>query len=281
MAEIFLAVPRDDPKARPLALKRMLPFLARDEELAAQFEEEARWSSLLAHRAFPLVRTTGREGHVRYLTYDYLPGKDLRALLARLEGKGMSLSVGLSSYLAYRVAEGLDYLHRLEGGGGEPLSLVHHDVSPANVLVGYDGTVRLIDLGIARAGTSGENCEAGGRGKLGYMSPEVMAGKRGDLRADVYSLGVVLHELLTGERLFALRREATASRRQHPVAPPSARRKEVSRGLDLVVLRALEREPEDRFSWASELQDALLPHAEARGEVLLAKLLLEAFPGER
>ena len=278
MAEIFLAVPADDPKARKVALKRLLPALARDDELLAMFEEEARWSSLLAHRGFPLVRATGREGLVRYFTYDYLPGKDLRALVARLRGEGASLPVGLSAYLVYRVAEALDYLHRLEGSGGEPLSLVHHDVSPANVLVGFDGTVRLIDLGLARAGAKGELCEAGGRGKLGYMSPEVLAGKRGDHRADIYSLGVVLHELLTGERLFAQRGETIASSRRHPVAPPSAKRKEVSRGLDLLVLRALERGPEDRFSWASELRDALLPYAEVRGENSLAKVLLEAFP---
>jgi serine/threonine-protein kinase len=163
--------------------------------------------------------------------------------------------------VAHEVAEALHYAHRERDPRGRPLRLVHRDVSPANVLLGFDGAVRLIDFGIAQAAISSRAPDAVLRGKFGYMSPEQVRGLPVDRRADVFSLGVVLHEMLTGERLFTGPSELAVLEkvRSAEVAPPSARNPEVPPALDAVVLRALAREPEDRFPWAGGLRDALRP----------------------
>jgi serine/threonine-protein kinase len=169
--------------------------------------------------------------------------------------------VPLCAHVAWRVADALDHAHRRRDARGADLRVVHRDVSPANVLVGFDGSVRIIDFGIAQAAIRAAPARAVLRGKFAYMSPEMVRGQPVDRRSDVFSLGVVLHELLTGERLFAGPSDLAVMERVRAadVRPPSARNPAVPRALDAVVLRALAREPEDRFAWASELRDALLP----------------------
>jgi eukaryotic-like serine/threonine-protein kinase len=282
MAEVFLAVPADAPDAPPCALKRLLPSLAGDPELAARLEEEGRLSALLDHRAFAAVRARGTAGGVGFLAYDYLPGKDLRAVQARLAAAGARLPVGLAVHVAAEVADALDHAHRLRGAGGERLWLVHNDVSPANVLVGLDGSVRLIDLGLALAapagGGAGRPEDPGVRGKAAYLSPEAAAGRVVDRRADVYALGVVLHEALTAARLFDARGPPPAEARRHPIPPPSSLRPEVPPALDAIVLRALALDPAERPAWAGELRDALAPFAAPGAGPALARLMAELFP---
>ncbi len=283
MAEVFLAVPAGEPGAAPCALKRLLPALAGDRELAALLEVEARLSALLRHRAFAPLRSCGSAGGAGWLAYDYLPGKDLRAALARLGAAGARLPVGLAVHLAVEVADALDHVHRLRGEDGAPLRLVHNDVSPANVLLGFDGAVRLIDLGLAAAapeeGAAGPAAEPGVRGKAAYLSPEAANGLPVDRRADVYALGVVLHEALTGARLFDPRGGPPAEARHRPVPPPSSLRPGVPPALDAVVLRALAVERAERPAWAGELRDALRPHAAPGARAALAALMEEWFGG--
>jgi serine/threonine protein kinase len=282
MAEVFVALRRGERPPRLYALKRMLAPLADDLELVTMFLDEARVWAQMAHPSILPIRELGREDGVCYIAYDYLPGKDLRAVQQRLRAAGGRFPIPVAVHVAVRVADALDHAHRRRGARGEVLRVVHNDVSPGNVLLGFDGSVRIIDFGIAEAGLRDRSGSKALRGKLAYLSPEAVRGLPVDRRADVFSLGVVLHEMLTGERLFSSRSELAtlAEIRNADVPPPSARRPEVPAGLDAVVLRALAREPEQRHRWASELRDALLPYAAPEGGPALARLLAGAFPAE-
>lgn len=304
MAEVFVALRRGERPPRLYALKRMLAPLADDAELVTMFLDEARVWAQLAHASILPLRELGREDGVYYIAYDYLPGKDLRALQQRLHAGGDRLPIPVAAHVAVRLADALDHVHRRRGARGEALRVVHNDVSPGNVLLGFDGSVRIIDFGIAKIDvgeSSAPRREARGasgpphpllarcsspepvlRGKFAYLSPEAVRGLPVDRRADVFSLGVVLHEMLTGERLFSSRSELAtlAEVRNADVRPPSALRPEVPAGLDAVVLRALAREPEHRYRWASDLRDALAPHAEQEGGPALARTLARAFPAD-
>jgi serine/threonine protein kinase len=264
MAEVFVALRAGERPPRLYALKRMLATLADDAELVTMFLDEARVWAQLSHPGVLPLRELGCEGGIYYIAYDYLPGKDLRALQQRLHAAGAPLPVPLAVHVAVQVADALDHAHRRRGARGETLRVVHNDVSPGNLLLGFDGSVRIIDFGIAQADLR-DRARPGSslRGKFAYLSPEAVRGLPVDRRADVFSLGVVLHEMLTGERLFSARSELAtlAEVRNADVPPPSARRPEIPAGLDRVVLRALAREPEERWRWASELRDALRPWA--------------------
>jgi serine/threonine-protein kinase len=258
----------------------MLRHLADDAELVTMFLDEARVWALLDHPSILPIRELGREDGIYYIAYDYLPGKDLKALQGRLREAGARLPVPVAAWIAARAADALDHAHRRRGAHGEALHVVHNDVSPANVLLGFDGSVRLIDFGIAQAALRERNGAVPLRGRFSYLSPEAVSGMPVDRRADVFSLGVVLHELLTGEKLFSRRSELAtlAEVGRADVPPPSARRVEVPPALDRVVLRALAREPERRWRWASELRDALRPFAARDGGPAVARILASAFP---
>jgi serine/threonine-protein kinase len=261
MAEVFAAVRRGDPPGRYYAVKRILPTLAEDRELVRMFLDEARLVVQLEHPGIVPVHELGRQEAGYYIAMDYVAGRDLRALVDRARAAGERLPVPLCAHVAWRVADALDHAHRRRAANGAELRVVHRDVSPANVLVGFDGAVRIIDFGIAQAAFRAGPHQAVLRGKFAYMSPEMVRGLPVDRRSDVFSLGVVLHEMLTGERLFTGPTELAVMERVRAadVRPPSGRNPAVSSALDAVVLRALAREPEGRFGWASELRDALLP----------------------
>ena len=217
---------------------------------------------------------------------EYVPGPTLRALLDRLDDAGERMPVPLVAHVAAQVADALDYAHRERDARGRPLLLVHRDVSPANVLLGFDGSVRLIDFGIAQAAISTRGPDAVLRGKFGYMSPEQVRGLPVDRRADVFALGAVLHEMLAGERLFTGPSELAVLEkvRSAEARPPSERNAAVPPALDAVVLRALAREPDARWSWAGDLRDALRPFEAgppAGGRPALARFLAARFEAER
>jgi serine/threonine-protein kinase len=287
MAEVYVAVRPDDPSPRLYALKRILPTLAEDEELLGMFLDEARLLVQLDHPGVVPIHELGKHGDTYYIAMDYVAGCDLRALVERSRARGARVPVPLAAYVGWRVADALDHAHRKRDARGRPLQVVHRDVSPANVLLGFDGSVRVIDFGIAQAAIRAQReDDTALRGKFGYMSPEMSRGHPVDRRSDVFALGVVLHELLTGERLFSAPTELAALEkvRTAEVPPPSAQNPAVPYGLDAVVLRALAREPADRFAWASELRDALAPWLNAgvpAGDPpALARLMAQTFPEE-
>jgi serine/threonine-protein kinase len=292
MAEVYAAVDRTDPGRRLCAIKRLLPTLAEDRELVRLFLDEARLTVQLEHPGVVAVHELGRIGAGYYMAMEYVPGRDLRALVALHRRRGERIPVDVAAHVVARAAEALDHAHRRLGPDGTALRVVHRDVSPGNVLVGFDGIVRVIDFGIASAALRGARAAPGRggggpvlRGKFGYMSPELVRGLPVDRRSDVFALGIVLHELLAGERLFAGPSELAVMERVRAaeVRPPSASRPDLPRALDAVVLRALAREPEDRFAWASELAAALAPFDPLGGGPgpaagVLARRMAEWFP---
>lgn len=285
MAEVFAAVECGDRTARLFAVKRILPTLAEDRELVRMFLDEARVVVQLDHPGIVPVHELGKLAGGYYIAMDYVAGRDLRALADRLRGRDERLPLELAAHVAARAADALDHAHRGRAADGGELRVVHRDVSPANVLVGFDGAIRMIDFGIAQAAhLRGPSSVL--RGKFGYMSPEMVRGIPVDRRSDVFALGIVLHELLTGERLFTGTTELAVMEkvRAAEVAAPSAANPAVPPELDRIVLRALSREPEDRTPWASELRDALLPFASRAGpcggQAALARLMAKTFPEE-
>jgi len=287
MAEVFVATRRDGGgQQRPVSVKRILPTLAEDEELLTMFLDEARLVAQLDHPAISPIVELGKVGDAYFIALEYVAGKDLRALSARLRARGERLPVPLVAYLGWRIADALDHAHRKRDAAGNPLRIVHRDVSPANVLVGFDGGVRVIDFGIAEASIRTRRRAGVLRGKFAYMSPEMVRGQAVDRRSDVFALGIVLHELLTGERLFAGPSELAVMEkvRAAEVPSPSARNPAVPEALSAVVMKALAREPEGRWAWASELRDALVPWTFAGsppGEPpAMARLMASCFPAE-
>ncbi|ACL64608.1 serine/threonine protein kinase [Anaeromyxobacter dehalogenans 2CP-1] len=289
MAEVYVAIRRGEPAGRLYALKRILPTLAEDAEFITMFLDEARLVVQLDHPAIVPIHELGMHGEGYYIAMDYLPGKDLRALLDRLRARGEPMPVPLAAHVAARVADALDHAHRKRDALGSPLRVVHRDVSPANVLLGFDGSVRIIDFGIAQAALRTRRQDTVLRGKFGYMSPEMVRGQPVDHRSDVFSLGVVLHEMLTGARLFSGKSELSVLERvrRAEVPPPSRARPGLPPELDAIVLRALARDPAQRFEWASDLRDALLafthgvPPDEPPGDPpALARTMAVSFPGE-
>jgi serine/threonine-protein kinase len=283
MAEVFAAVERGDPAARLYAVKRILPTLAEDHELVRMFLDEARLVVQLDHPGIVPIHELGKLGAGYYIAMDYVAGRDLGAIAAAFRRRGERLPLEIAAHVVARAADALDHAHRGRAADGAELRVVHRDVSPGNVLVGFDGTVRLIDFGIAQAAHRRAAAPVL-RGKFGYMSPEMIRGLPVDRRSDVFALGVILHELLAGERLFAAPTELAVMEkvRAAHVPAPSAANPAVGPELDAVVLRALAREPEDRFAWASELRDALGPWASRAGPgggaAALARLMAEVFP---
>jgi serine/threonine-protein kinase len=269
MAEVFAAVRWDDDAGHLYAVKRILPSLAEDRELVQMFLDEARVVVQLDHPGIVPVHELGKLPGGYYIAMDYVAGRDLRAVSARFRAAGQAPPIAVVAHVGAAVADALDHAHRGRGAGGEPLHVVHRDVSPANVLVGFDGQIRIIDFGIAQAAHRRAERGAPGilRGKFAYMSPEMVRGLPVDRRSDVFALGVVLWELLAMRRLFTGPSELAVMEkvRAAQVQPPSAVNGAVPPELDAIVLRALAREPEERFGWASELRDALRPFAAALG----------------
>jgi eukaryotic-like serine/threonine-protein kinase len=281
MAEIWLGIRPEAPRRR-MAVKRLLPTLADDRAFVTMFLDEARIGAQLDHPGIVPVQDLGRVGAGYYMAMEYVAGVDLRSLLARCRQLARPLPVALSCWIAARAAEALDHAHRGHGHDGRPLLVVHRDLSPANVLLGFDGRVRIIDFGVASAAFRVHREGTALRGKFGYLSPEQVRGLPADRRADVFSLGTVLHEMLAGERLFRGPSDLAVLERVRAaeVAPPSRHHPAVPPALDALVLRALAREPAERFPWASALAEALGPFAAGASAAQLASLLAEHFPEE-
>ena len=247
--------------AKIIAIKRILPHLAEDEHFVGMFIAEAKMAVQLNHANICQIYDLGRIGADHYIAMEYISGKDLLSLHNYFRRTKTHMPVHLAAYIGGRVAEGLDYAHRKRTPDGHPMAIVHRDISPQNVLISYDGAVKLIDFGIAKARARNiEKTEAGVlKGKFGYMSPEQVQGREVDHRADIFALGTVIHEMLTNARLFMGDSDfATLEMiRDARVDPPSRSNPDVPEELDRIVLKALERDRDHRYSQAGEMANAL------------------------
>jgi TonB family protein len=240
-----------------VAIKKILPHLADDEEFITMFADEAKLAAQLNHPNIIHIYDLGKiQAGGYFIAMEYVDGRDLRAILKAGRDLGLPLPVPLAVYVASKVASALDYAHRRRDAEGHDLNIVHRDVSPQNILISYEGDIKLCDFGIAKAARKASQTQSGAlKGKLQYMSPEQAWGKPIDRRSDLFSLGIVLHEMLTGERLFQGDTDIAILEkvRNADVAPPSRSNAEVPRNLDAIAQKALARDPDDRYANASDM----------------------------
>ncbi|MGA9525269.1 MAG: serine/threonine-protein kinase, partial [Myxococcaceae bacterium] len=245
---------------RLVAIKRILPNIAEDEEFISMFIDEAKITVQLTHANIAQVYELGQISNSYFIAMEYIPGKDMRAIFDRCRKKGEPAPIPLTCYVVGKLCEGLDYAHRKKDGMGRDMNIVHRDVSPQNVLISYEGEVKVIDFGIAKAAGKATKTQAGIlKGKFAYMSPEQIRGLPLDRRSDVFAIGVCLYEMLTGERLFVGDSDFSVLEkvRRAEVLPPSTYNRRVPETLERIVLKALARDVGDRYQYASELADDL------------------------
>jgi len=264
-----------------VAIKKILPHIADNEEFITMFADEAKLAAQLNHPNIVHIYDLGKiESGGYFIAMEYVDGRDLKTILQSAGELAAPLPVPLAVLIAAKVASALDYAHRRRDPQGRELNIVHRDVSPQNILISYEGDIKLCDFGIAKAATKASQTQSGAlKGKVQYMSPEQAWGKRLDRRSDIFSLGAVLSEMLTGEKLFRGDSDLTVLEkvRAAAAAAPSSLNPDVPKTLDAIVLKALSREPENRYANASDLlrdlESILYSFAPAPGSADLAIFL--------
>ncbi|MBI2373893.1 MAG: serine/threonine protein kinase [Deltaproteobacteria bacterium] len=276
MAEIFLATEPTRGLGRRLVIKRILPQLSGDDQFVRMFIEEARLCVNLRHANIVEVYDLGEVDDQYFIAMEYVHGRDLLKTLAACAKQRMPFPTDLALYIVMEVLKGLDYAHNLKGEDGRPLGIIHRDVSPSNVLLSYEGEVKIGDFGIAKASTREKTATGILKGKFGYMAPEQVMGRPIDHRADVFAVGILLYELLTGHRLFAGRSDLVVLERVRDAVidpPPRHYRPDLAYELEKIVLRALSRDANDRFQSTADLHDALYDYTFRSGVVVGPKML--------
>ena len=291
MAALFLAHRVDSREV--VVAKRVLPQFSRDKSFTRMFSREAQLASMLRHPNIVQVYDAGGlETEGCYFIMEYIHGVDLSHFLGLLRDRNMSMPVDHALTIALGMCNGLHHAHDMRGADGQPLEIVHRDVSPSNVMIGYAGQIKVMDFGVAKALALTSFTEAGTRkGKLSYMPPEQARADELDRRADVFAIGAVLFELTTMRRLFtgsnelAVIHQLLYEERKRPSSivpgyPPA---------LEQIVMRAVEHKPEDRFQTAAELGDAIRAFAiqaglrlsdDALGAFLREQISPPPHPGE-
>jgi serine/threonine-protein kinase len=262
MAEILLACLRG-PRGfeRLVVIKRILPYLAGDPRLVQMFVDEARNLAKISHPNVVQVSDFGSDGGEVFLAMEYVAGENLAALMRRLGERDETLPPGLAAFIVAEACAGLHAAHELVGAEGRPLGIVHRDISPQNILVTYGGHVKVVDFGIALSNDRSARSDTGSiKGKLPYMSPEQVRGAALDRRSDVFSTGIVLHELVTGCRLYDRMGHAQIVDAicYEPPVPPSRIAASCPARLDEICARALEKGVDDRYPSAAALRKDLL-----------------------
>jgi serine/threonine-protein kinase len=258
MAEVYLAR-QTGPGGfeKQCVIKRMLPQLAVDKQFVQMFLDEARIAAHLAHPNIVQIFDFGQVGADYFIAMEYVRGVDLNQLLAASGGR---VPPAIALRLIGAVAEGLDHAHRATDSRGQPLGLVHRDVTPSNVIVSYDGVAKILDFGIAKASARVSRTEVGViKGKLPYMSPEQVGGEPLDGRSDIFSLGTMLYELTVGEKPFDGTNPAEISLKilHDDPRPPEVVVDGFPAELSALILRALAKRPIDRFASARDLHLAI------------------------
>jgi serine/threonine-protein kinase len=246
--------------ARTVAVKRLHPQFALDPEFVAMFLDEARLAARIRHpNVVPTMDIVSGEGEL-FLVMEYVDGEPFSMLLRLAHERGERAPVAVAAGVVAQTLVGLQAAHDAKSDLGEPLHIVHRDVSPQNVLVGTDGVARVLDFGVAKAlGKLHTTREGQLKGKLGYLAPEQVLGHPVTARTDVFAAAVVLWEALAGQRLFAAESEGNVLRRimEGDVDPPGAHAPEVPRSLEAVVMKGLAKEPADRYETAMAMAEAI------------------------
>jgi serine/threonine protein kinase len=243
-----------------LVVKRLLPHLSEDDEFIQMFLDEARIAALLNHPNIAQIYDLGEVDGTYFIAMEYVHGESIADVLKRaLQRKG-SMPIAFKCRVIADAAAGLDAAHHARSPSGRKLALIHRDVSPQNVLVGFNGSVKIIDFGVAKAANKFSHTSAGQiKGKHAYMSPEQAKGEPLDHRSDVFGLGTVFYEILTNTRLFKRESEMATLKAvvSSKVTPPSEVVAGIPKALDAVVLKALARNRDERYATAGDMQLAI------------------------
>ena len=283
MAEIFLAK-QQGPAGyeKTVVIKRVLSHYSAHPEFVAMFLDEARLAAQLSHPNIVQIFDFGENEGAYYLCMEYLRGEDLHTLVKLAAKKNLPISPQVAATVVAAACDALHYAHSLTSDEGQPLNIVHRDISPSNIFVSFQGVVKVLDFGIARAeGKVVKTATGMIKGKLAYMAPEQAKGLALDGRADVWALGAVLHELLTGKRLFWRGNDVESFRAllDERVPLPSELRAGIPRELDEICCRALERDLDLRYTSAKEmygdLDDFLSSRTYVPSQTLLQSYLQE------
>ena len=232
-----------------IAIKQILPHLTAEKELVDAFIDEAKLAALLNHQNVVQIYDFGKIEDSYFISMEYLFGKDLRATLAKSRGKEMPLGIQNALHIAARICAGLDYAHKLKDFQGKALNIIHRDISPQNIFITYEGEVKILDFGIAKAASQSTITQLGMiKGKVAYMSPEQAAGNPIDHRSDIFSVGILLYEMLSGKRMFqGDTMQILAKVRKAEFDPPEAALPGLPVTLYRVLHQALAKEPSERY----------------------------------
>ncbi|PTL84687.1 serine/threonine-protein kinase [Vitiosangium sp. GDMCC 1.1324] len=245
--------------AKPMVIKRVLPEATQQESAVQMFIEEARLSALLQHMNIAQIFDFGEHHGEYFIAMEFIHGRDLHDLMRRVGTKGQGLPVHIACYIAMEVLKGLDYAHRARSAAGEPLHLVHRDVNPTNIIISFEGEVKLLDFGVALVGNADSSNNV--RGKPGYIPPEQLTRKKADGRGDIFALGITLYEMLARRHAFKAGTmmdilKQTVSLKARPLRLQDAA-PFVPEALCTVVNRCILANPDERFQTAADVLDAL------------------------
>ncbi|MEQ1875023.1 MAG: serine/threonine-protein kinase [Bdellovibrionia bacterium] len=257
MAEVYLGkVTGAENIAKFVAVKRILPQHSRNQDFIEMFKEEAKIAIHLSHGNIVPIFEFGEDKGQFYLTMEYVEGRNLRQIVNRMKENKKHMSIEQAVYVINEAARGLDHAHRcIDGTTGRPLNIIHRDISPQNVMISFEGGVKIVDFGIAKAESKVDSTRLGTlKGKFSYMSPEQADGQDVDFRTDIFSLGIVLWELLANERLFSANNEMNTLRKIRECQIPSLHKIDSNIPLDLekICTKALARDRNLRYQSAAE-----------------------------
>ena len=280
MAEVFRGVAESMQGFRKnIAIKRILPNLTKNKKFVAMFLDEARLSLSLQHANIVQVFDIGHSEDTYFIVMEYVDGIDLKALTEWRRRIGRRIPIAHTLYIVMEICKGLSYAHEmLSPETGRPLGIVHRDISPPNVLISKQGEVKVVDFGLAKATSQIETTDPGVvKGKMSYLSPEAARGEEVDSRADIFAVGILLYEMLTGKRLFYGETDYQTVElvRNAKIPPLRPQNPQVEPELEDVVRKALARRAEDRYVSTTDLQDALAHYSYSRGLKVISRDIAE------
>ncbi len=258
MAEIFLARQAGlEGFEKTIVIKRIRPHLSKQPNFVKMFLNEAKLAAQLNHPNIVQIYDLGKISESYFIAMEYVFGRDMRRIIPKADTLGIPFPMVYALKIASSVCEGLYYAHQKVDMYGNALNIVHRDVTPENIFVSFDGTVKVLDFGIAKAANQIEQTRAGEiKGKLSYMSPEQCMGKPLDSRSDLFSLGTVLYEWLTGFKLFTGDSEVAIlkSITEGKIYAPSYFKADIPEAVEAILMRALDKDRDKRYQSAWEMQ---------------------------